>query len=316
MGFWGCRLYDNDITCDLRGTYESLLFETKEENEIVPKYFEKSKDLVGEGEEPLAWYVLADMMHKYGRLTEEVKQQTLYWIEQKGGLEIYLDDLDGSDSKNADKWLNTLNKLKNRILSPMKKPKKINRDPFIPNPWNIGDCFVYKFRTNDAKKYGVYGKYIVLQKIGDIKIFKKNSPETIDTIKTAYVIYNKIFDFIPSLSDLENVELLVFNRGVFETGESMLKYRGEQYKRKFNNCDELNYFPFYRTFSIENYEASNKFKAFEKKLLYIGNKEVTKRELTYSFYLNDWMISFGFEINLRYFFDKRNLEERPFKIYS
>ena len=55
MGFWGCRLYDNDITCDLRGTYESVLYETKEENEIVPKYFEKSKDLVGEGEGPLAW---------------------------------------------------------------------------------------------------------------------------------------------------------------------------------------------------------------------------------------------------------------------
>lgn len=94
-------------------------------------------------------------------------------------------------------------------------------------------------------------------------------------------------------------------------------YRGEQYNRKFNNLDELNYFPFYFTFSIENYEASNKFKSFEKKLLYIGNKKVTKREFTYSFYLNDWMISFGFEIiNLRYFFDKRNLEERPFKIYS
>lgn len=256
------------------------------------------------------------MMHKYGRLTEEVKQQTLYWIEQKGGLEIYLDDLDGSDSKNADKWLNTLNKLKNRILSPMKKPKKINRDPFIPNPWNIGDCFVYKFRTNDAKKYGVYGKYIVLQKIGDIKVFEEGKYNTIDTIKTAYVIYNKIFDFIPSLSDLENVELLVFSRGEFETDESMLKYPGEQYNRKFNNLDELNYFPFYRTFSIENYEASNKFKSFVKKLLYIGNKEVTKRELTYSFYLNDWMISSGFELNLRYFFDKRNLEERPFKIYS
>ena len=95
MGAWQSSLYGNDTTCDVRDAYMDCLKEQLSNQEAFEKIFEEYEELIGdEYEEPLFWFALAETQWKVGRLTENVKERALEWIEKDGGKsEFFVDDI-------------------------------------------------------------------------------------------------------------------------------------------------------------------------------------------------------------------------------
>ena len=192
MGAWGSSLYANDITCDVRDTYTQYLMDQLSSEEAYQKLLDYYKECMDTDEEALVWFALADTQWRLGRLMPEVKAKALYWIENGGGMELWEESANGGKG-----WQNTLNKLKLRLETPMPKEKKIHRpEEYVTNPWNVGDVYAYQFHKKDSIEAGLYGKYILLQKIGD------NGSES------QLQVYDKVFDTLPILKDLDGLRVL------------------------------------------------------------------------------------------------------------
>ena len=86
-------------------------------------------------------------------------------------------------------------------------PEKVIKRPeeFIRNPWNIGDVYAYKFHSETSKEFGLWGKYIPFQKIG-------NEEWCEGWILSRVQVYDKVFDEVPLLSDLEQARILPLDR--------------------------------------------------------------------------------------------------------
>lgn len=247
MGVWGTSLYANDCTCDVRDTYMDFLQKQMDKEEAYRRTLEECNQYIGDIDEPFFWYALADTQWRVGRLIPEVKERAIYWIEKNGGLELW------TESKNrGEGWKKTLVKLKERLESPMPPEKRIKSiSPFPRNPWNIGDIYVYQFHSETSKNIGLYEKYIPFQKIGDV--------EWCDGwILSRIQIYNKAFESIPTLDDLQEVCLLPvdnpektlnpnWDRAAFPIGMNavLVRYNKRDYTEKYftfigNKADEFN----------------------------------------------------------------------------
>jgi len=197
MGAWGSSLYANDTASDVRDTYMDFLKDQLNSQEAYDKTLEKLKDYMTDPDEaPLFWYALADTQWQVGRLTPDVKEKALEWIDKDGGMSLWEDSPSGGAG-----WQKTLDKLKTKLETEQRKEKKIAKR-INQNLWNIGDVYAYQFHKNESKEYGAFGKYIVLQKIDEEPYSSEN-----DLIMRVHV-FDKLFDDIPKVEDLSNVRLL------------------------------------------------------------------------------------------------------------
>ncbi len=199
MGAWGAGLYANDCTCDVRDTYLRHLRDQFSNDEAYQKTIEEYHEYIGDVDEPLLWYALADTQWRLGRLMPEVKVKALGWITQNGGIAPW------GESKNGAAWKRTLEKLRQELETDMPIEKKIIKPvEFVHNPWNVGDVYVYQFHTDESRDSGLWGKYIPLQKIAD----EEGYDETYDS---RIQIIDKVFDELPTLDDLSGIRILPFD---------------------------------------------------------------------------------------------------------
>ena len=203
MGAWGSSLYANDVSSDVRDTYMKYLqdqLSNQEAYELTLKAFDGIDDF--EEDAPLFWYALADTQWRTGRLMQDVKVKALYWIDKKGGMELWDESETGGKG-----WQKTLDKLKDKLLSEQPKERRVRKPVLInQNQWNLGDVYAYQFHTETSKKFNNYGKYIVIQKVGEIDNAGLNG-ETIMRV----CVYDRIFENNPSINDIKNIRLLPFN---------------------------------------------------------------------------------------------------------
>jgi len=199
MGTWGTALYSNDTTLDVKETYMKYLEDQLTNQEAYEKILATFDELMGDtDEEPLFWYALADTQWKVGRLTEEVRQKALEWIAKEGGITLWEESKTGPAG-----WRKTLDKLKIKLETEQPKEKRIKKPTAIfQNFWNTGDVYAYQFNTDTAKENGAYDKYMILQKIGEEPHNWKEG------IVMRVHVFDKLFDAVPSLNDLEGVRLL------------------------------------------------------------------------------------------------------------
>lgn len=197
MGTWDTGLFSNDTTSDVRDTYIKFLKQQLSNEDAYQKTYEEYKDLIGTEDEPLFWYALADTQWNVGRLLPKVRDTALEFIQKKGG-----DSLWGQNLIGVSKWESTLLKLEEKIKKPIPAEKNfVNSIGFEQNPWNIGDIYAYQFHTKKSIEHGLSGKYILLQKIGNVEYYK-------DTIFSVIQVFNCLFDFVPSLDVLESIRVL------------------------------------------------------------------------------------------------------------
>ena len=197
MGTWNIRLYSNDTTCDVRDTYIDFLKQQFSNEKAYQQTYSNFKELMSTDEEPLFWYALADTQWNVGRLIPEVKDKALKLIELNGG-----DSLWDENSKKIIRWNNLLLKLKEKLQTPMPQEKVFKKPiEFKHNPWNVGDVYAYRLHTKKSVEHELSDKYLVFQKIGNIEYYQ-------DIIFSAIQVFNKVFDTVPDLEDLNGIKIL------------------------------------------------------------------------------------------------------------
>ena len=200
MGFWSTSLYGNDLTLDVRDKLDDLLKSGVSSQDVYQEMLKCFEEVLSTDEESLFWFALADRMWDYGILTDEIKEKALTYMTNIAEHE-YLDELETARERRS--WQNTLNKLKTKIENVNQGNKKIKVEPvFKRNIWNVGDYYAYEFHKKNSQELGIQSKYIVIKKIKD-----NYYGDTMFYYNIVY-IYNKIFDEIPTLKDLENVNYL------------------------------------------------------------------------------------------------------------
>ncbi len=247
MGAWGSSLYANDTTCDVRNTYMNCLQEQVSNEDAYQKTIEKFHEYIGDEDEPLLWYALADTQWRVGRLMPEVKEKALKWISKGGGLSLWEKSKNGGAG-----WKKTLEKLKDNLESSM-PPEKIikNLVEFDRNPWNIGDVYAYQFHTDIARERELFGKYVLFQKVGDSDWFEW--PQSIVRV------FDKVFDEVPALSDIDDVRILPLS---YPPGYKWMPKSMDDYVPSFDSCLR----------SVMNYYKKPHYPA--KHLTFIGNSPV------------------------------------------
>ena len=194
MGTWGTTLYANDSTCDVRDSYTGFLEIKLSNQEAYDKTLEKCKNYIGDQDEPLFWFALADTQWRFGRLMPEVKEKALEWIKHDGGIAFWEENKNGCAG-----WKKTLEKLRIKLETDQPKEKRF-RKRIIPfqNPWEMNDVYAYRVHKECTHKdeLAVYGKYLLMQKIG----------ESISTVSTDTImrvqVYDRLFDELPSVNDV------------------------------------------------------------------------------------------------------------------
>lgn len=204
MGFWSISLYGNDLTLDVRDKLDDLLKSGVSPQDVYQEMLKCFEEVLSTDEESLFWFALADRMWDYGILTDEIKEKALTYMTNTAEHE-YLDELETARERRS--WQNTLNKLKTKIENVNQGNKKIKVEPvFKRNIWNVGDYYAYEFHKKNSQELGIQSKYIVIKKIDD-----SYYGDSMIYYNIVY-IYNKIFDEIPTLKDLENVDYLPLSR--------------------------------------------------------------------------------------------------------
>ena len=223
MGFWGTALFSNDTTCDVRDTYKGLLSDQMSNEEAYAKTMEQFSELIGTDEEPLFWYAFAETQWRVGRLLPEVKDKALEWLERGGGLDLWEDDQKGQLS-----WLKTLQKLQEKLESPMPKEKRFPK--LDQNPWNLHDVYAYQLHGEYAEEKGYSGKYMLLQKIGD---FHHNLGGRICALMQIHTI-DHVFDAMPCLENVNEYRILPIEN---LTGPSMaILLKSTERPLRMNGC--------------------------------------------------------------------------------
>ena len=195
MGTWGSGLYDNDSACDVRDGYLDFLQDGLGNEEAYQKTLEQFHEYFGDQDEPLFWYALAETQWKMGRLRPDVKANALEWIEKNGYLDMWEEN-----PKGAAGWEKTLQKLKERINSPMPREKRIKK--VDNNPWNLHDVYAYQFHQEKSKENGYYGKYMLLQKIGEGRHYEKKK------LFMHIQVIDHVFENLPKLEDINKYRVL------------------------------------------------------------------------------------------------------------
>ncbi len=211
MGTWGTSLYSNDLSQDVRDAYIKLLEDQNSKDEAYIKIVEKFKEYLGDEEECLFWYALSDTQWKLGRLSPEVKEKAIFWIKKHGGIEVWENNKSRENS-----WLKTLDKLEIKLNSPMPEEKIIRKPKeFIRNPWSIGDVYAYMLKSEESKKLGLYGKYVVIQKVAD-------EPYYNGYFSSVIKVFDIVFETIPIIEEVENVRILHLSNPNYYTKDSKI----------------------------------------------------------------------------------------------
>jgi len=235
MGAWGSSLYANDTASDVRDTYMDFLQDQLSNQEAYEKTLEKLKDYMTDPDEaPLFWYALADTQWQVGRLTPDVKEKALEWIDKDGGMSLWEDSPSGGAG-----WQKTLDKLKAKLETEQRKEKHIRKPVTVEsNLWDDGDVYAYLFHKEFDGRFGAPGKYMVLHKIGVEYEYYGDSSKT----ETYMIIrvFDKLFDNLPGLDDLHGIRLLPHSYP--NQTQELLMQRGLMlYKKKEYPKDYLTY---------------------------------------------------------------------------
>lgn len=147
MGFWGDKLYQNDMAQDLKQEYSTYLKLEYSDIEVENMMIESFDDYIEDGYEEIFWLVLADQEYKLGRLSKRTKKKALSYLKEPTTKELI--------------------NLKNRLNSEPLPRKKMGKFHMTRSLWNIGDILLYKIHSEylcDENKNSQYvGKYVLFQ---------------------------------------------------------------------------------------------------------------------------------------------------------
>ena len=223
MGTWNMTLYGNDTTADIKGDYIEALKRGKSNQEAITLVLNKNKDVFGDPEEePLLWFALSDTLWDYGRLTEEIKQKALSFLNNNYEMIC----MEGASVQDVNSWKETLSNLKIKLNSKQPKEKKVNKYRLYKCEWHLGDVFAYQFKSDYSKEKGFYNKYLFFRKVSQAE---RHPGHIVPVIQ----LYKYVGNELLSINDLEKIDLLEI--GFFSTALKFYPNSKKIYNATFIN---------------------------------------------------------------------------------
>lgn len=170
MGAWGTAIFSDDVASDIRNDYYTLLTTGKTNEEITDILMRDYDAYKGTEDEPVFWFALALSQWNKGRLLDKVKDKALEWIE--GGQDLARWNVPNNQT-NYKKRAKELQKLKEKLLSPMPQSKPVRKPTQNRSPWKVGDLLAYRITGENVIGKPAFGKYVLLRVI---KIVRNSIP--------------------------------------------------------------------------------------------------------------------------------------------
>lgn len=136
MGTWGTKIYQNDISSEVKDDYKNKLKAGKSDEDALNEILYEYEDCIDDSDDRYDfWFGLADTMWTLGRFTDQVKEKALELIGMEDEEERW------KKEKDRKARYQVLEDLKKKILSKMPPRKKIPiYKPFI-TPWKPGEIY-------------------------------------------------------------------------------------------------------------------------------------------------------------------------------
>lgn len=238
MGTWGTGIKDNDAFADIYSEYYDLYNEGGEPAIISKKIIGDNWEVLSiEEEKHSLWFALALAQWETKSLSPEVLSKVEEIIKSGADLKIWTDlSADGLAVKKREIALvQFLNKIKSERLKA--KPRK--RAKAMTPIFETGGCLVFKMNN------GNYGGAVVLA----AGLNPKTAYNLIATTRLNQVTK-------PTISDFENVEVLICNFGEWQDRPDVLWCMPDLFKKEYSHLYELiGKIPVELEYRTENYDG-------------------------------------------------------------
>lgn len=164
MGTWGPKLYQDDLAEDIRDYYKEQLHRGKKGIDITQELLVQYQIEISDFEEAsVFWFALADTQWNLGRLEDKVKETALKHILLGNDLERWKIE----NPKMAKAREQTIEELRQKLLSPQPPEKKVTQYKIYRCEWKYGDVYAYQLESDLAEEKGLYGRYFLIQKVDE-----------------------------------------------------------------------------------------------------------------------------------------------------
>lgn len=163
MGYWGYKILENDVSADVADLFEGLLQKNTSVKEIEEKlneiYFNVESD-----DRVLYILGLATAEMNFGNLTSQTKKIAIDLIESGADLNWWI----VNRPKDVERRQRELEKIQNDLLNFKPKVKKTHVSEPFKCTWKQGDVFAHRLDSDFAKNKGLFGQYILVQKVDEV----------------------------------------------------------------------------------------------------------------------------------------------------
>ncbi|MCL2203173.1 MAG: hypothetical protein FWB88_04470 [Defluviitaleaceae bacterium] len=238
MGAWSVSITGNDTAADLLYDYPVVFFRNDVEIALakIDAFVRKNGFSESNAEEWCNYYYsLANYMWSKGILTDTVKAETLRMIDSGFGLDLW----EEAGSKTLTKRKKALATFRDKIISPQTPKKKIKLGYHTTPVFEIGDVIAFQLQTlgkRFVKPDGAYwkhkldeegfralnGKYIAIRKIKDEMHPASAIEPDVKNVMPIFQLYRKVFDEIPTLEDVIDLDIATFPKGKADTFDAFL----------------------------------------------------------------------------------------------
>lgn len=217
MGAWGTGLFQNDIGDDIKSSYVEQLKIGKSDEEALKIIIAQNKDFLDDSEDSIDfWLSLSSVMYDYGRLTDEVKSKAMLILNSDA-------DSYRWNEKEKKKRITILEKLKEKLNSPLPERKKISVLKKIVTEWKKNDVYFAEIKSICSSD--VDGYYVFC--VDNTVVWDARVKGLGDTIPVTYLKYT---DAIPDdISEIDDIPFLIHHKT-----EDQIYYQFMWYHEGFN----------------------------------------------------------------------------------
>ena len=152
MGVWGTAIFSDDLAADPRDGLTDLMAEGLTAEQATQRLVSESADILrDEGDSTVFWLAVAATQWKLGRLMESVRDRTVQLIDSG----IDLRRWEGASVSEINQRKNYLAKLREQLLGPQPKPRKLKRIEKSSTDFQAGDIAVFHLDERTSVRFCV-----------------------------------------------------------------------------------------------------------------------------------------------------------------
>ena len=145
MGTWGTSIFSDDTAADIRDAFSNFIAEGLIPAVATDRLIAESADILADEEEAnVFWLALAATQWKLGRLLDTVRDRAITAIDSGNDLRRWRDN----PKSEINQRKKHLAKLREKLLSPQPKPKKLK--PLLKSSTDFKPGDVAVFRLNEV----------------------------------------------------------------------------------------------------------------------------------------------------------------------